>query len=83
MSTYFTDMCLVSLFHSIQFYVEKYQVLCAPRKVAEIDRGKEEFTFQNRRPVFLAKLVPVKCRIPKGIGKLLKIPDSSVCSAHF
>ena len=28
MSTYFTDMCLVSLFHSIQFYVEKYQVMC-------------------------------------------------------
>ena len=44
---------------------------------------KEEFTFQNRRPVFLDKLLTVKCRIPKGIGKLLIILDSSVGSAHF
>ena len=44
---------------------------------------KEKFTFQNRRPVFLDKLLPVKCRIPKGIGKLLIILDSSVGSAHF
>ena len=44
---------------------------------------KEESTFQNRRPVFLAKLIPVKCRIPKGIGKLLIILDSSFRSAHF
>ena len=44
---------------------------------------KEEFTFLNRRLVFLAKLIPVKCRIPKGIDKLLIILDSSVGSAHF
>ena len=28
-------------------------------------------------------MIPVKCRIPKGIGKLIIIPDSSVGSAHF
>ena len=39
-----------------QFYCARHE------KWQRFSVRKEEFTFQNRRPVSLAKLIPVKCR---------------------
>ena len=73
MSSYAIKVCLNTLWNYCARH-EKWQRFTV---------RKEEFTFQNRRPVILAKLIPVKLTIPKGIGKLLIILDSSVGSAHF
>ena len=77
LSTNFWDSPRIDI--AVMIYLNDY---CARHeKWQRFTVRKEEFTFQ--RPVFLAKLIPVKCRIPKGIRKLLIILDSSVGSAHF
>ena len=77
----------VSYFHNsiptTLSYIDIHAYYCARHeKWQRFTVRKEEFTFQNRRPVFLAKLIPVKCRIPKGIAKLHIILHSSVGSTH-